>query len=105
MELEKKGNVFILTLKSNENRFNPNFISQIHDQLNVVEKEEGDRSLIITAEGKFFSNGLDLNWCASDPARFPQLLEVYQKLLARLLTFPVPFVFFLILFEGKREGE
>jgi enoyl-CoA hydratase/carnithine racemase len=49
---------------------------------------------VTTGTGKFYSNGLDLDWAMSDEAdmTFVELAMATQRLLARTLTFPRPTV-------------
>eukprot|EP00252_Welwitschia_mirabilis_P020186 TRINITY_DN4896_c0_g1_i1.p1 TRINITY_DN4896_c0_g1~~TRINITY_DN4896_c0_g1_i1.p1 ORF type:complete len:257 (-),score=16.09 TRINITY_DN4896_c0_g1_i1:119-889(-) len=62
--LEKRKSVYILTLTGDgEHRFNPNSIDQILDALSRVNADSDSTSaLIITNEGKYVSNGLDIIW-------------------------------------------
>ncbi|MGH8861199.1 MAG: enoyl-CoA hydratase/isomerase family protein, partial [Jatrophihabitantaceae bacterium] len=60
--------------------------------LDAVESADGPRALVTTATGKFFSNGLDLDWLGQHADQFlPYVLSV-QALLARVLALPVPSV-------------
>jgi enoyl-CoA hydratase/carnithine racemase len=60
--LEVRGDVRVLHLTDGENRFNRGSIDAIHAALDEVEVVEGPVALVTTGEGKFFSNGLDLDW-------------------------------------------
>ncbi|KAJ6317628.1 hypothetical protein OIU76_013218 [Salix suchowensis] len=66
--LEKRGNVYILTLTGNdEHRLNPTLLDSIRSALRRLRSEPTSPSsvLITTAHGKFFSNGYDLSWARS----------------------------------------
>ena len=67
--LEKKGNIFILTLTGDgEHRLNPTLLNEISSALRRVKSEATSSSaLITTAHGKFFSNGYDLAFAQSGP--------------------------------------
>nr|GMD57430.1 enoyl-CoA delta isomerase 1, peroxisomal-like [Ipomoea batatas] len=69
--LEKRGNVFILTLTGDdEHRLNPTLIDSIRAAIRRAREEAvGPSVLITTSHGKFFSNGYDLAWASSDPSR------------------------------------
>ncbi|KAI9084582.1 hypothetical protein K1719_032458 [Acacia pycnantha] len=56
--LEKRGNIFILTLTdTDEHRLNPTLLTAISSALRCVRSEASSSSaLITTAHGKFFSN-------------------------------------------------
>lgn len=45
-----------------------------------------------TAEGKFFSNGLDLEFLTANPDQFGEYVARVEALLARVVTFPAPTV-------------
>ncbi|RGB32645.1 ClpP/crotonase-like domain-containing protein [Rhizophagus diaphanus] len=92
--LVREGPLFILTMKTGENRFNTKFIEALFGALDEIEKvreqEDGEpAALITTGEGKFFSNGLDLEHAITTPGFFD---NYYLKLLTRILTFPIPTV-------------
>jgi len=95
--LERHGEVFVLTLCDGENRFDPDSVAAIDDALDRVEAVSGPAALVTTGEGKYFSNGLALEWmlrgaAEGDPDRSRRNLEAVYALLARLWTFPVPTV-------------
>ncbi|CAG8492886.1 13658_t:CDS:2 [Acaulospora morrowiae] len=86
--------LFLLTMKAGENRFNTNFVNALLSALDSIEQiretEDGQPAALITrGEGKFFSNGLDLEHALSVPGFFD---NYYLKLLVRMLTFPIPTV-------------
>jgi enoyl-CoA hydratase/carnithine racemase len=99
LSLDAETNVWTLVLKSSpakggfENRFNPDFIAGFNAALDRV--EEGGGALVTTSEGKFYSNGLDLNWLMHQPKGGPEaraFMASFHLLLARVLTFPCPTV-------------
>jgi Delta3-Delta2-enoyl-CoA isomerase len=81
--------VFVLTLGSGENRFNPQFLQRMHTALDEVQHSP-DTALVTVGHGKQYSSGLDLDWL-SDPAngeRTQGFLADVHDLLARILVFP-----------------
>jgi Delta3-Delta2-enoyl-CoA isomerase len=87
--VEQAGEVTVLRLSAGENRFNPVSLGAIATALDELEGREGPGALVITGEGKFFSNGLDLDWMGSAPAGgAEEVLHDVHALLARLLVFP-----------------
>lgn len=90
--LDRDGEVFVLDLGADENRFHPDWIAAVHAALDEVEATDGPRALVTTASGKFFSNGLDLDWLGAHPNELDGYLTSVQTLLARYLTFPAPTV-------------
>ncbi len=94
VDLKKEGDVFILTMKAGENRFNRTFIDDMNRALDEVEKSTGPAALVTTGgEEKFYSNGLDLSWMMSmDRAQLNPFVRDVNKLLGRVMAFPVPTV-------------
>jgi enoyl-CoA hydratase/carnithine racemase len=87
--LDRQDDVFILDIGDTENRFHPDWLSSVNALLDEVEKAEGPRALVTAATGKFFSNGLDLDWVFAHPDRAGDYVAGVQELLARVLTLPV----------------
>ncbi len=92
IDLTKEGDVFILTMKSGENRFNRTFIDAMNEALDTVEKSSGPAALVtVGGEEKFYSNGLDLAWLTGDgQAEAPEFIKTVLKFLGRIMAFPVP---------------
>jgi enoyl-CoA hydratase/carnithine racemase len=90
IELERYGDVHVLHMRGGENRINPDFLAAMNDALDRVEASEGAAALVTTGAGKFFSNGLDLDWMGGEGrARAGEVLAGLNGLFARLLTFPM----------------
>jgi enoyl-CoA hydratase/carnithine racemase len=87
--LDRQDDVFILDIGHTENRFHPDWVASVNALLNEVEKAEGPRALVTAATGKFFYNGLDLDWLFAHADQADDYLAGVQELLARLLTMPV----------------
>jgi len=92
VDLKKEGDVFILTMRSGENRFNRTFVDAMNEALDSVEKSTGPAALVtIGGEEKFYSNGLDLTWLAGDgQSEAPRFIQAVLKLLGRIMAFPMP---------------
>ncbi|MFA4929404.1 MAG: enoyl-CoA hydratase-related protein, partial [Patulibacter sp.] len=84
--LKREGHVFILDLGDGENRVNPAWITEIGDALDEVTATEAPRALVTTATGKFWSNGLDLEWMAAHQSEIPQLVENIHEVYARFFA-------------------
>jgi enoyl-CoA hydratase/carnithine racemase len=91
-ELSRTGDVFVLDLGDTENRFHPDWLAAVDDALTEVAKTDGPRALVTSATGKFWSNGLDLDWLGSNADQFLEYATSVQALLARVLELPVPTV-------------
>ncbi|WP_371483794.1 enoyl-CoA hydratase-related protein [Kitasatospora sp. NBC_00315] len=87
--LDRQDDVFILDIGDTENRFHPDWVATVDDLLDEVEKAQGPRALVTAATGKFFSNGLDLDWLFAHTDRAGAYVADVQALLARVLTLPV----------------
>jgi len=90
--LHRDGEVFILNLGETENRFHPDWLDEVQAHLDTVENAEGPRALVTTATGKFFSNGLDLDWVGQNSDKFLDYVNSVHALLARPLAMGVPSV-------------
>lgn len=89
LNIERDGDVWVIAMRSGENRFNPDSLSAINTALDEVEASEGPASVVLTGEGKFFSNGLDLEWMGQAPeGGAAEVAEGSMRLMARVLTFP-----------------
>ncbi|XP_067652043.1 uncharacterized protein [Haliotis asinina] len=76
-------NIAILRMRNGENRIDRTFVEAFNKALDAVERNPECRALITTAEGKFYSNGLNLDFLKSKER------IVVSELCRRLLTFPV----------------
>ncbi len=88
--VERSDGVAVVRMRSSENRSHPDNLDAIFAALDEIEGAEGGPApLVLTGEGKFFSNGLDLEWMgqAEDGERKLSLGRVHG-LFARILTFP-----------------
>jgi Delta3-Delta2-enoyl-CoA isomerase len=89
IELEVRGDVRILHMSDGENRFNPGFVKAMNQALDTVEAVAGPCALVTTGSGKFYSNGLDLEWMLADPDGAAGFLDTVHALLDRLLRINV----------------
>ncbi|KAK5844113.1 enoyl-CoA delta isomerase 2, peroxisomal-like [Gossypium arboreum] len=98
--LEKRGNLFILTFTGeDQHRFNPNLIGSLLSLLSQVKAEATRGSALITqAQGKFFSNGFDLDWAQAAGSeqgaaeRLHHMVALFKPVTAALLSLPMPTV-------------
>jgi enoyl-CoA hydratase/carnithine racemase len=87
--LERQDDVFVLDLGDSENRFHPDWIAAVGAALDEVEHAEGARALVTAASGKFFSNGLDLEWLSANGHQAGDYVLSVHGLFARILALPV----------------
>jgi enoyl-CoA hydratase/carnithine racemase len=81
--------IAVLDLGDDENRFSPEFLDAINAHLDEIEAA-GAQGLVTTGRGKFYTNGLDLDWLAAHAEQTQSYVARVQALLARVLTFPTP---------------
>ncbi|WP_460442814.1 enoyl-CoA hydratase/isomerase family protein [Amycolatopsis stemonae] len=79
--------VTVLHLGDDENRFSPDWLQRVHSTLDEVTDV-----LVTTGGGKFYSNGLDLEWLLANGDKASEYVAEVQELFARVLTLPVPTV-------------
>ena len=90
--LDRDGDVFLLDLGDDENRFHPDWLVAVQEHLTTVEATDGPRALVTTARGKIFSNGLDLDWLSANGERFVDYVIDVHAVLARVLAMSLPTV-------------
>jgi enoyl-CoA hydratase/carnithine racemase len=90
--LERRGDVYILFLGDTENRYNPDSLAELNRLVQEVQDAPHPRALVTVGEGKFFSNGLDLDWLKSSGTPLEDLVTPVQELLARILESDFPTV-------------
>ena len=98
IDLERDGSIFTLTMDDGENRWNTTFVRAFAKVIDEVEASDGPAALITTsADPKFFSNGLDLDWIQSptpqpdDPGGDRDLFtDEFMQLMSRIITLPIP---------------
>ncbi|XP_071088765.1 uncharacterized protein [Haliotis cracherodii] len=76
-------NIAILRMRNGENRIDRIFTEAFSKALDTVERNSDCRALITTAEGKFYSNGLNLEFLKGKER------YLFGLLCLRVLTFPV----------------
>jgi enoyl-CoA hydratase/carnithine racemase len=90
--LDTSSPVWTLRLGDDENRFSPERLHDISEALAAVSDGSEPAALLITASGKFFSNGLDLEWLQAHPGEWQPYVAQVQGMLSQVLTLPVPTV-------------
>jgi Delta3-Delta2-enoyl-CoA isomerase len=88
MELDRDGSVWLLRMRAGENRFNLEWLDAVNAALDRVEASEVPRALVTTGDGKFYSNGMDLDWLATVPEQAGDYLRAIYAVLGRVLGFP-----------------
>ncbi len=89
--LEITDEIAVLNLGDGENRFSPDWLNNVNGFHDRIESGEA-KALVTTGSGKFYSNGLDLDWLATHNDQGDWYIDQVQQLLARVLVAPVPTV-------------
>ena len=89
ISLTYEDKIAILELGGDENRFSPGFLDEIDAHLDEI-VSAGAQGLVTTGGGKFYTNGLDLDWLAANGDQTQWYVGRVQSMLARVLTLPVP---------------
>jgi Delta3-Delta2-enoyl-CoA isomerase len=90
--LTQDGPLWTLDLGDDENRFSPEFLTEAIDALRGLAAASEPAALVTTGSGKFFSNGLDLDWLGAHPDELGPYVARIQELFELVLTLPVPTV-------------
>jgi enoyl-CoA hydratase/carnithine racemase len=86
--LTREGDVALLTWNEGENRINHESLARLHEILDELETIEGPLAIVLTGQGKFFCNGLDLgSFEAFSPEFYATLVEL-RRTIGRLLVYP-----------------
>jgi enoyl-CoA hydratase/carnithine racemase len=88
LDVQRQGDVVIATWRDGENRLNPDTVAALDDLAAEIERTDGACSLVLTGEGKFFSNGLDLERFAGSRDELGTTVSMFQRLLGRLYVLP-----------------
>ena len=88
--LQRTDDVFVLDLGDDENRFSREWMTTVTEALDEVDGAEGPRALVTVGTGKFWSNGLDLDWLTANLDQAGPYVDQVQGLFARYLELGVP---------------
>ncbi|MCU1372983.1 MAG: enoyl-CoA hydratase [Actinomycetia bacterium] len=86
MQLEQRGDVWVLRMDDGENRFNRASVGALHEALDKVEAAGEPCALVTTGTDKFFSNGLDIDWVLAGVGT-EGFIDDFNRLLGRVLGF------------------
>ncbi len=88
LRLERRDDVVVVHWEDGENRFRRDSVDRWHEVLGELESTDGPLAVVVVGEGKFFSNGLDLDWMNEHPDEATPMLDDVHRLFGRLLLFP-----------------
>jgi enoyl-CoA hydratase/carnithine racemase len=81
-----EGDVAIVAWTDGENRFRPDSVAAHHALLDQLERRDGPLAVVMTGDGKYFSNGLDLDWMGANPEMAGDVVSEVHRLFRRLLA-------------------
>ena len=90
--VEYRDSLAVARIDRGENRFHPELIDALEALLDQLESDEGPAALVVTGTGKFFSNGLDLEYMSNNPDDAERTLARVHSLFGRVLGLGVPTV-------------
>ena len=77
-----------MRMHDGENRFNHDSVARWHEVLDELQASEGPLAVVTTGEGKFYSNGLDLDWMSANGDAAGAMVADVHRLFGRVLGFP-----------------
>jgi enoyl-CoA hydratase/carnithine racemase len=89
IKLDRKDAVWVLTMDSGENRFHSESLDALHAALDQIESAPPPAALVTAGTGKFYSNGLDLDAIAAEPAGAAEVVASLHRLLGRTVGLPM----------------
>ena len=88
VELTWQGDVAVITMSGEENRFDDVAVERWHALLDDLEGRDGPLALVTTGVERFYSNGLDLDWMSAHPDEAGPMIRALHRLWGRVLAFP-----------------
>ena len=90
--LERRDAVTIVRMDRGENRLHPELLTALDSVLDEITGDDGPAALVLSGTGKFFSNGLDLDYMGANPSEVDATLARVHALFGRVLGLDVPTV-------------
>ncbi|MBV1881215.1 MAG: enoyl-CoA hydratase/isomerase family protein [Pseudomonadales bacterium] len=91
INLEKTANQYSLKLLG-EGKFTNILVDDLNEALDQIEQDTGDLTLVVTGDGKNFSQGYDIDYLASCGDKMNDFIEESLRVFSRLLSLGVPSV-------------
>ena len=88
VRLERVDAVYVLTMDDGENRMNQAWLDSMIQALDEVDADSDPTALVTVGKGKFFSNGLDLEWLMGSGVDMPAFVADVERLFARVIAAP-----------------
>lgn len=88
IHLDRKGPVFVAQMDDDENRMNQPWLDAITSVLDEVEAAPSPKALVTAGAGRFYSNGLDLEWLLAGEVHMRAWVAGVESIFARILGAP-----------------
>jgi len=88
IDVDTDGDVWIVHMRDGEIRFSRSWLTEFSAALDRVAAGDVPLALVTTGAGKFYSNGLDLDWLAKAGSEGTGFLADVHRLFGRMLAFP-----------------
>ncbi len=85
IHLDRDGPVFVARMDDGENRMNQGWLDAITAALDEVEAAPLPKALVTTGTGRFYSNGLDLDWLMTGEVDMREWVAGVEAVFARIL--------------------
>jgi enoyl-CoA hydratase/carnithine racemase len=90
--VERRDAVTVVRMERSENRLHPELLSALESVLDEITSHDEPAALVLTGAGKFFSNGLDLEYMGANPSEAGPTLARVHALLGAVLALDAPTV-------------
>ncbi|XP_069110380.1 uncharacterized protein [Argopecten irradians] len=81
----------IVRMRNGQNRLNLAFLNSLDQALTEVERNKDCKAMITTGEGKFYSNGIDLEWMPlQDGETILKFQKALENIMWRVMHYPLP---------------
>lgn len=90
--VERREAVTIVRMDRGENRLHPELLTALESVLDEIAGHDAPAALVLAGTGKFFSNGLDLEYMGANPCEAEATLARVHGLFGRVLALDVPTV-------------
>jgi enoyl-CoA hydratase/carnithine racemase len=85
VEVRWQGDVAVVTMDDGENRFDGDHVARWHEVLDEIQAKDGPLAVVTTGAGRFYSNGLDLEWLGSHREDAGPMITDLHRLWGRVL--------------------
>jgi enoyl-CoA hydratase/carnithine racemase len=90
--VERREAVTVVRMERGENRLHPELLSALESVVEEITSHDEPAALVLTGAGKFFSNGLDLEYLGSNPSDAGPTLTRVHALFGAVLALDAPTV-------------